>query len=77
MKHSLINSQAEKGTWKENNPAQQPKPTSPNPKHEYIKKAAPFIPDSYPDPTASAALRNLMREEERLEQKKRREQKRK
>ena len=36
-----------------------------NMKHDDGKKAAPFIPDSYSDPTASAALRNIMREEKR------------
>ena len=45
-----------------------------NTKHGSSRKAAPFIPESYSDPTASAALRNLIREEERLEREKRRVQ---
>ena len=77
MKQLFINGKAVGSIWKTKTPDTKPetnaKPTS-KPKHDSDRKAAPFIPDSYSDPTASAALRNLMREEERLEQEKRKAQ---
>lgn len=69
MKHLIIDGQAVDSIWKTTSPEPQ---TTKNPKYEGGRRAAPFIPESYPDPTASAALRNLMREEKRLEQEKRR-----
>ena len=79
MKQLYVNGKAVGSIWKANIPDAKPvtntktisKPTS-KPKHDGGKKAAPFIPDNYSDPTASAALWNLIREEERLEQEKRR-----
>ena len=77
MEQININGQAAGSIWKATDPKPQTKtPVTKNPKHESSRRAAPFIPESYSDPTASAALRNLIREEERMEQEKRRANKR-
>ena len=85
MKQLYAKGKAVRSIWKASNPDAKPekdtdtnikvtaKPPS-NPNHDGGRKAAPFIPDSYSDPIASAALRNLIREEERLEQEKRKTQ---
>ena len=75
MKQLYINGKAVGSIWKvKTSDTEHETKTISKPKHEGGKKAAPFIPDSYSDPTASEALRNLMWEEERLEREKRRTQ---
>ena len=54
--------QAAASIWKTDNPK-----TESNSKHMDGKKAAFFIPENYSDPTASAAMRSIMREEKQRE----------
>ena len=75
MKQLIINGKAVTSIWKTDKPTTEPntEPKQKNTaKHEGSRKAAPFIPESYSDPTASAAMRNLIWEEKQREQEERR-----
>jgi hypothetical protein len=78
LKQLIINGQTVGSIWKTSKPCEKPqKQDKPNKKHEVGRKAAPFIPDSYSDPTASAALGNIMWEQEQdYRQKKNKKRKR-
>jgi len=82
LKDLIINGKAVKSIWKTPTPKTEESKTNEskntpniqnNPKHGVSRKGFPFIPESYSDPTASAALRNLIREEKWLEREKQRE----
>ena len=60
MKQSGISGHVAKSIWKTDKSNAEPKQKS---KSGSGQDTAPFIPKNYSDPTASAALRNLIREE--------------
>ena len=76
MKPLIINGKAVPSIWKTDKQGAEPnaKPTAEQPKQkntaksEGSRRAAPFIPESYSDPTTSAAMRNLEWEEKQREQ---------
>jgi len=74
LKQLIVNSKAVESIWKQDKAEKTN--TNNNATPQGSRKAAIFIPDSYSDPTASTALRNLMRDEERQEQKKHKDQRR-
>jgi len=75
LKQLIINGKAVGSIWKTEKPNAEPKHTEPKElkqkntaKPEGSCRAAPFIPESYSDPTASVAMRNLLWEEKQREQ---------
>jgi hypothetical protein len=76
LKPIVINGKAVVSIWKTNKTNAEAK------QHNTVKtkgsyRAAPFIPESYSDPTASAAMRNLIREEKQRKQEEQRINRRK
>ena len=72
MKQLIIQGQAIGSIWKTDKPQTELKS---NNQHDGGKKAALFIPENYADPTASAAIRNIIREQKLEQRQKKRRQK--
>ena len=70
MKQQNIEGKSAVSIWKTTKPSAEPKQKNTE-KSEGSRRAAPFIPESYSDPTASAAMRNLLWEEKQREQEER------
>ena len=82
MKDLIINGKVIKSIWKTPTPktvepkTNETKNIQGKQKHSVSRNVSPFIPESYSNPTASAALKNLIREEERLERERQHEARR-
>ena len=77
MKQLIINGKPVKSIWKTNKPDAEASANKDirtqnktNKKHKDGKRAIPFIPESYADPTATAAIRNILREQEHEQRRK-------